>query len=88
MLEDILDRYYARKLARKICDRLAVYYIDKKVIYTKHLVELYIKQPKWKEENYVLVMAIPYTECFDILINRYTDLEEDVKNGVRNIYSV
>ena len=83
MLENILDKYYAKKIENNLRNALKVFWIDKKFTYTKHLLELYVKPKKWKDEQYILIMAIPYTECFDILVNRYTQLETDIVKFVK-----
>lgn len=85
MLEKIIDKYYAKKLVQKLIDAISVYYIDKNVIYTKHMVELYVKKKKWKEENYVLIMAKPYSECFDVLVNGYMELEKTVRESIKKL---
>lgn len=88
MIEKILDKYYAKKLEFMIRNSLALYFINKKFIYTKHLLELYIKLPKWQESYYTLVMVIPYTECFGVIIDkdRYNDLIEDLKLAIKEKY--
>ena len=78
MLEKILDKYYAKKLEMYLRNSLAEYYIDKKFVYTKHLLELYLKKTKWKDEHYVLVMAIPYGKCFEAYICGRDDLKKDL----------
>ena len=62
-----------------------MYFVDKKFIYTEKSVDLYIKKIKWKEENYVLVKKILYTDCFDNLVNRYNDLLKEVINKIVDI---
>lgn len=79
MIEKILDKYYAKKLKEKMEYDLSLYYVDKYFKFTNNLLELYIKDRKWKETEYILVMAIPFSECFEKIVNyKYKDLIERV----------
>jgi hypothetical protein len=81
MIEKILDKYYAKKLEAKIKNSLSLYCIDKSFIYSKSIISLYVKNKKWKDDCYTLIMAIPYEECFELLIDnkRYISLIKDIE---------
>lgn len=89
MIDKILDKYYARKLEEKIKDFLMHYLIDKKFEYGKLFINLYVKDTEPNTNNYIFIIAIPYEQCFDILIDKdkYRNLKTTIEERLNQFYS-
>ena len=85
MLEKIIDKYFAKKLEQELKVDLSVYCLDKKFIYTKHCLELSVKKRMWQEKYYVIIMVIPYEECFTTLTKSYKSLIADLERMIKSI---
>lgn len=83
MLEKIIDKYFAKKLEISFRNSLMMYYIRKRFTYTNHLLELYIKREK--DNDFVLIFAIPFSECFEVLIHSesYNYFIKEIENFIK-----
>lgn len=68
-IEKNIDKYFARKLKKRILDSLCWYYISKRIIFNKKFVTVEIKSKKWKEQYYVTIKGIPYEECYKYVLD-------------------
>ena len=71
-----------KKSSMNVWNFLKAYNIDKKFVYGKNLFSLYIKNKKWKNENYICIFAIPYVESFNTLMNIQKVMKE-LKNCMK-----
>ena len=69
MLEKLFDKYFTKKIEYELINFLSIYNIDQKFVYGKNLFSLYVKNRKWKDEEYILIYTMPYVESFNTLMN-------------------
>ena len=69
MLEKLFDKYFTKKIEYELINFLSIYNIDKKFVYGKNLFSLYVKNRKWKDEEYILIYTMPYVESFTTLMD-------------------
>ena len=81
----MIDKFYAEKLKDYCINFLKQFNVDKKFVFTKNTIELYVKNRKWKEEYYIIVFVIPFEECFKFFMNDYEmdQLKDNIVNIIR-----
>lgn len=84
MLEKLFDKYFTKKIEYELINFLIIYNIDEKFVYGKNSFSLYVKNRKWKDEEYILIYTMPYVESFNILMNIEKikkELQDYMKDG-------
>lgn len=81
----MIDKFYAEKLKDYCINFLKQFNVDKKFVFTKNTIELYVKNRKWKEDYYIIVFVIPFEECFNFFMNDYKmdQLKDNIVNVIR-----
>ena len=81
----MIDKFYTEKLKDYCNNFLRQFNVDKKFIFTKNTIELYVKNRKWKEDYYINVFVIPFEECFNFFMNDYKmdQLKDNIVNVIR-----
>ena len=82
MIEKILDNYYSKKLCKYIKNVSLKWHLDKKIIINKEKIIFKAKLPKFNDEQYVNIIAIPKQDAFIYLCD-YKTLKEDVINAIK-----
>lgn len=57
MIEKMLDKYFLNKFKMHISNYLLHWYIDTRFVETQNYINLQIKKPKYKEENYKCIYS-------------------------------
>lgn len=84
MLEKLFDKYFTKKIEYELINFLSIYNIDQKFVYGKNLFSLYVKNRKWKDEEYILIYTMPYVESFNTLMDIEKikkELQDYMKDG-------
>ena len=84
MLEKLFDKYFTKKIEYELINFLSIYNIDEKFVYGKNLFSLYVKNRKWKDEEYILIYTMPYVESFNTLMDIEKikkELQDYMKDG-------
>lgn len=84
LIEKILDKYFAKKFMDKLQEELLIFYIDRKVTYSKKYARLQIKNRKYNDEHYVTILTIYYPYSFDMYWTRYDKIVEEIKFYIKN----
>ena len=81
----MIDKLYAEKLKDYCINFLKQFDVDKKFVFTKNTIELYVKNRKWKEEYYINVFVISFEECFIFFMKDYEmdKLRDNIVNVIR-----
>ena len=79
----MIDKFYAEKLKDYCINFLNLFNVDKKFVFTKNTIELYVKNRKWKEDYYIIVFVISFEECFNYFMNDYK--MDKLKGNIVNV---
>jgi len=69
IIDRILDRYYARKLAKNISLIFEVRGIDAEYKYTEKTLVVRTKKREYKDDYYKSILSLSYDECIYCLAN-------------------
>lgn len=75
IIDNILDRYYSKRVIENMKTSLAVFNCDKKVVKTKRGYELHIKNRKYKDDYWKVVYKCNFNEGLDVLIVTVAGIE-------------
>lgn len=85
MLEKMLDKYYAKKLARELDDNVMFAFVKTKWKIEGKYFCYYIKRAKEEDKDYKLIIKLLLKGCFVYLVDHEKVLVKDLNNAIEEL---